>query len=223
MEIKTNTIGQAHIKICKEILEEGVEVITEDNERTLELREPLLIIIKEPLSEPMISSICGFGQLAFDKYTEDLIEGSNNGFAYTYHERLYEHESAFHDLQGEGVGEVDQISDIISKLKSEPNSRRAQAITWYPSRDMESDSPPCLQRVQCIIRDNKLNMHVTFRSNDCLSAFNQNAYALVNLQNYIAEVLDVGVGIYTHYITCPHIYHIRDKYEIDKLKLEVYK
>lgn len=211
MEIRANTIGEAHIKVCREIFEEGIDVTTEDSEVTLEYPEPILVIIDKPLQNPMVSRICGFGEKAMDKYYKDLLIGTPNEFSYTYHDRLFSYE-----------GEIDQIYNIIDKLEHEPASRRAQAITWYPS-DIFSNNPPCLQRMQFTIRNGKLNMDVNFRSNDCLSALNQNMFAFAKLQEYITDMLNVDIGIYSHYITVPHIYYKRDQYELDKLKREVYK
>lgn len=222
MEIRANTIGEAHKKVCREIFEEGVEIVTEDGEVTLEYPEPILIIIDTPMSEPMISSICGFGKMAMSRYVNDLLFGSENDFAYTYHDRLF-HYTAGDELPKDWRLNFDQIENIINKLEHAPLTRRAQAITWYPNEDLKSDNPPCLQRMQFTIRNGKLNMDVNFRSNDCLSAINQNMYAFAYLQKYVANALDVEVGFYSHYITVPHIYNVRDKFELDKLKREVYK
>jgi thymidylate synthase len=120
------------------------------------------------------------------------------------------------------MGNINQIESIIYKLNRKPNSRRAQAITWMPRIDINSDNPPCLQRIQCLIRDGKLHMDVNFRSNDCLSAFGQNAYALTFLQKMIADELGVPVGRYTHYITSAHIYFERDAEELKRLKEVMY-
>lgn len=219
MQIRCKTIAAAHNALCREIFEGGDEIITEDGEVTFEYPEPVLVIVVEPLAEPRISSICGFGEKAFDKYTHDLLNGSDDDFVYTYHERLFEYRT----ITNEHIGYVNQIYKMIIKLEREPNSRRAQAITWYPFEDTESKTPPCLQRIQCLIRDGKLHMDVNFRSNDCLSAFGQNAYALTFLQKMIADELGVPVGRYTHYITSAHIYFKRDAEELKKMKQEVYK
>jgi thymidylate synthase len=218
MQIRCKTIAAAHNALCREIFEGGDEIITEDGEVTFEYPEPVLVIVVEPLAEPRISSICGFGEKAFDKYTHDLLHGSENDFAYTYHERLFEYKTATNEY----MGNINQIESIIYKLNRKPNSRRAQAITWMPSIDINSDNPPCLQRIQCLIRDGKLHMDVNFRSNDCLSAFGQNAYALTFLQKMIADELGVPVGRYTHYITSAHIYFERDAEELKRLKEVMY-
>jgi thymidylate synthase len=53
-------------------------------------------------------------------------------------------------------------------------------------------------------------MKVVFRSNDMLTAAGANMFALVHLQNAIAERLGIPPGPYTHMSLVPHIYYIRD-------------
>ena len=110
---------------------------------------------------------------------------------------------------------IDQIAYIVDKLRSSPNTRRAIAITWNPVIDEKLDDCPCLQLVQCTVRDGKLAMRVIFRSNDMLTAAGANMYALVQLQKSIADKLGVPCGTYTHISLVPHIYYIRDAHDIE--------
>ena len=217
MQIRAKTISDAHVKVCKAIegCDDRYEYLSEDNEIVWEYPEPVLIIVGNPISNDMMSPICGFGKMAFEQYKDDFLYGNDNDFSYTYHDRLW-------DYRG-GVFIHDQIDDIVVKLKQSPTSRRAMAITWHPGSDIESDNPPCLQRIQFLIRNGKLNMDVNFRSNDCLSAINQNMYAFVHLQEQIAKELNVEVGIYSHYITSAHFYPVRDAEERNKLRRLIYK
>jgi len=213
MEIRVRSISEAHIKLCAAIeqCEETIEFISEDNETVWEYPEPVLVIIEPGYSGEMISPICNFGKHAMKKYANDLLKGSDSDFAYTYHDRLFKYDG------------VDQITKLIHKLKVDSTSRRAQAITWYPYIDIDSDNPPCLQRMQFMIRNGRVNMDVNFRSNDCLSAFNANVFAFYFLHKYVAHELDLPLGLYTHYITSAHLYPLRDAEELNNLKLLVYK
>jgi len=208
--IKTFSLGRAHELIIEKILKHGKIVKTEDGEDTIELNEPLSIHCDTPFNDYMISKFNKFGKKAMEQYVKDLIEGSENEFSYTYNERLFHYKV---NNNGEETC-INQIDYIINKLKIEPTSRRAEAITWQPHKDTKNKNPPCLQRIQCLIRDNKLNMHVEFRSNDMLSASGANMYALVHLQKYIADALELDVGWYSHLSTSAHIYHNRDKDEL---------
>ena len=96
-----------------------------------------------------------------------------------------------------------------------PSSRRAIAITWNPVIDEQLDDCPCLQLVQCTLRDGRLAMKVIFRSNDMLTAAGANMYALVQLQKSIADRLGVPCGTYTHISLVPHIYYLRDMHDIE--------
>ncbi|MFX0106475.1 MAG: thymidylate synthase, partial [Candidatus Hodarchaeota archaeon] len=59
---------------------------------------------------------------------------------------------------------INQMNNIIQKLKEKPYSRRAQAITWRPLVDPFHIDPPCLQRIYMRIKDGKLMMQTTWRS-----------------------------------------------------------
>lgn len=228
--VRAHCIGKAHEEVIKTILKHGRFLITEDAEKTLELQEPLNIHVPEPFADYMISPHNMFRENAMQQYVHDLLEGSKNKFAYTYHDRLFDYPlttraAADAPLVGNGDGQgLDQILSLTEKLRAEPNSRRAEGITWFPPVDRDSQNPPCLQRVQCLLRDGKLNMHVEFRSNDMLSALGANMYALAHLQKKIADDLDAAVGWYSHTSVSAHMYFERDHEELMRyvtgLKLE---
>jgi len=50
-------------------------------------------------------------------------------------------------------------------------------VTWNPYVDEQLDDCPCLQLVQCLVREGRLSMKVVFRSNDMLSAAGANMFA----------------------------------------------
>ncbi len=210
--VRTYCIGKAHEEVIRTILKYGSYLLTEDGEKTLEMPEPLNIHVGEPFADYMISPHNMFGAGAMGRYVHDLLEGSESEFVYTYHDRLFDYPTC-EGGDGDGRG-YDQIAYIVDKLKTEPASRRAMGITWYPGKDMASANPPCLQRMQCFVRDGKLNMHVEFRSNDMLSALGANMYALAHLQKAVADAVGVAVGWYSHTSVSAHIYYERDYEEL---------
>jgi thymidylate synthase len=210
--IRAPSIGLAHELVIKMILEKGWVLLTEDAEATVEFEE-IALQVDTPLAMPVVSPHSRFQQKFVEQYAKDLLYGSHASFEYDYHGRLFDWgERLFHD--GQPV-HVDQIAYIIDKLKSSPNSRRAIAITWNPVIDEKLDDCPCLQLVQCSVRDSKLAMRVIFRSNDMLTAAGANMYALVQLQKSIADQLGLACGTYTHISLIPHIYYIRDVHDIE--------
>ena len=144
----------------------------------------------------MASPASRFQRRFLEQYAADLLEGSGAAFEYDYHSRLFG--------WGEGLVRdgapvsVDQVAYIVRKLTEAPVSRRAIAITWNPVTDEEMRDCPCLQLVQCELRDGRLAMQVVFRSNDMLSAAGANMFALVHLQQAVAGRIGATVGTYTH-------------------------
>lgn len=201
------SIAAAHEWAVRTVLEKGYAVTTENGEATIEC-EPIALELRDPLAEPMASPASRFQRRFLEQYAADLIEGTGAVFEYDYHSRLFG--------WGEGLARdgapvaVDQIAYIVTKLTGAPVSRRAIAITWNPVTDEEMRDCPCLQLVQCELRDGRLAMQVVFRSNDMLSAAGANMFALVHLQQAIAGRLGAGIGTYTHISLVPHLYHRRD-------------
>jgi thymidylate synthase len=210
--IRAPSIGRAHELVIKMILEKGWDLKTEDAEATIEFEE-VTLQVDTPQAEPMVSQHSRFQQRFVEQYAQDLLQGTHATFEYDYHGRLFDWgERLVSD--GQPV-HIDQIAYIIEKLKSHPTSRRSIAITWNPVIDENLDACPCLQLIQCILREGRLHMRVIFRSNDMLTAAGANMYALVQLQKSIAEKLGVLCGIYTHISLVPHIYYIRDIHDIE--------
>jgi len=213
--IRAASLGRAHELIIKHILERGRERRTENGEETLETDE-IALRVENPLAEPMGSVHSRFRNAFLESYADGLIRGSDAVFEYDYHSRLFDWGQGL-KLNGADI-HADQIRYIIEKLKDEPVSRRAVAVTWNPAIDETLDDCPCLQLIQCVIRKEEdvqlLDMKVVFRSNDMLSAAGANMYALARLQQHIADAIGVPVGAYTHISLVPHIYYTRDVADI---------
>ena len=154
----------------------------------------MTMVVQNPLMEPMISKCFIGGPKELQQYVMEMLDGildfevDKGNWVYTYHQRY-----------------ADQYQFIIDELKRNPDSRRAVMMIRDKS-DMGSEEPACLQHIQFLIRDNKLNMKVLFRSNDACKATFMNAFALIMLQKRIADELCVEVGTYTHRANSFHCY-----------------
>lgn len=210
--IRAPSIGRAHELVIQMILEKGWILHTEDGEATIEFEE-VTLQVDTPLAEPSVSPCSRFQQRFVEQYARDLLQGSHASFEYDYHGRLYDWGERL--VADSRPVHINQIAYIVDKLTSSPSTRRAVAITWNPVIDEHLDDCPCLQLVQCVLRDGMLNMRVIFRSNDMLTAAGANMYALVQLQKSIADALFVPCGTYTHISLIPHIYYIRDIHDIE--------
>lgn len=106
--------------------------------------------------------------------------------------------------------EVDQLKNVYEELKEHKNTRRAVIVLWSPVDDgtfPNSLDYPCNDMIQFIVRDNKLNMIVTVRSNDEIwgyTAINMIEFPL--MQRLMASALGLEVGIYRHQAGSFHIY-----------------
>ncbi len=101
---------------------------------------------------------------------------------------------------------INQIENIIEKLKETPYSRRAQAITWRPLVDPYHDDPPCLQRIFMRIKEGRLIMQTTWRSRDLFRAWEANVNGMIRIQKYVADELGVEMGHYVDFSNSLHIY-----------------
>jgi len=218
--IQAPNIARLHELAVKTVVRYGYPVVTEDNEHTIEC-EPVTLVCRTPFAEPRYSELSSLKQMMLDDYARCLIEGYDTEvkFEYDYHKRLYEYERYYKAYEHNSstfcsIIPVNQIQYIIDKLKEQPTSRRAQAITWIVGDDNLRKDVPCLQYIQCHIVSGKLDMTAMFRSNDMLVAAGANMFALTNLMRVIADALGVEVGTYTHISLIPHVYDVRDADEL---------
>ncbi|MCL2826084.1 MAG: thymidylate synthase, partial [Eggerthellaceae bacterium] len=169
----------------------------------------MTIHIEQPLKEPRISKLAICGPRELEQYRLEMLDGildfavdvevERNGKAealedYTYHHRM--------------VKPVDQIAFAIGELQRNPemSSRRAVIGIRDNLQDMRLANPACLQNIQFLVRDGKLDMCVLFRSNDFAQAFFMNAFALICLQESVASKLGVPVGTYSQTSNSMHVY-----------------
>jgi len=199
--VRAKSLPEAWELSLVKLKEVGRIIDTEYGERSIDA--PAVIIVEEPLSEPRIHVKGLTGDLP--EYVKEILEGVRDRLVdegkieYTYHERLFRYR-----LPDGRV--VNQIEKVIEKLRRAPHTRRAQAVTWQPWRDLDTDHPPCLQRVWFRVVDGRLVMHAHMRSNDALRAAFMNMYAFTELQRYVAQRLGVETGYYMHIADSYHVY-----------------
>lgn len=102
---------------------------------------------------------------------------------------------------------TDQIEKAIEQLKTNPQSRRV-VLTMWSVEDLTKDSKdiPCNTTIYLKIRDNKLDITITNRSNDLYLGVPYNVFVFYLLQSYIANELNLELGIQTHFTDSLHLY-----------------
>lgn len=117
---------------------------------------------------------------------------------------------------GEGLYH-DQLTTLIENIKAvkenpnHPTARRLRCSFWNPYDHTVGDKkwcalPACHTDFQCIVRDGKLSLSFTMRSNDLLigNPFNVASYAL--LCHILAQLTGLGVGELVYFGNDVHLY-----------------
>ncbi len=115
---------------------------------------------------------------------------------------------------------IDQISELISQIKSKPNSRRLIVSAWNvadlpdesiaPQDNVKNNKmalPPCHAFFQFYVAEGKLSCQLYQRSADIFLGvpFNIASYALLTMM--IAQVCDLEPGEFIHTLGDAHLYN----------------
>ncbi len=92
------------------------------------------------------------------------------------------------------TGEIDQITQLITGLNNNPDSRRHIVSAWNPADIPQMKLPPCHALFQFYVADNKLSCQLYQRSADIFLGvpFNIASYALLTLM--VAQVCQLQPG-----------------------------
>jgi thymidylate synthase len=101
---------------------------------------------------------------------------------------------------------IDQLADVVRRIKSSPDSRRLLVTAWNPADVDKMALPPCHCLFQFYVAEGKLSCQLYQRSADIFLGvpFNIASYAL--LTHMIAHVTGLGVGDFVHTLGDAHIY-----------------
>ncbi|GAA1393450.1 thymidylate synthase [Catellatospora coxensis] len=102
---------------------------------------------------------------------------------------------------------VDQLDRSRLQLHSDPDSRRAVVQLFDPARDLSGGSDiPCTLGYRFFLRDGRLNMHTTMRSNDLWLGLPYDIFTATLIQELMAGWLGVELGDYVHSVDSLHLY-----------------
>ena len=101
---------------------------------------------------------------------------------------------------------IDQISELVTALKQNPNSRRHIVSAWNVGEIDQMALAPCHTMFQFYVADNKLSCQLYQRSADIFLGvpFNIASYALLTAM--LAHVCDFEAGEFIHTLGDAHLY-----------------
>ena len=230
ISITADCLPEAWEKAVLAVWDKGIDARTQYDKPQDKPSKDATVMIKvaNPFAEPRIHKNFPGGPMELEAYRLEVVSGIHDHWidpaagkwTYTYHERLFAY-CPVEDIRDPNslrpFSKVNQIQYIVDCLSATSYSRRAQAITWMPSADPQTDDPPCLQRIWCRLAADdagrlSLNMNTHWRSRDLYKAWFMNVYSLTDLQRIIAGQIsekigrEVTVGRYVDISDSLHIY-----------------
>ncbi|MCQ2914586.1 MAG: thymidylate synthase [Alphaproteobacteria bacterium] len=125
---------------------------------------------------------------------------------------------------------IDQVKDVIERIKKDPQDRRLIVSAWNPAQISQMALPPCHCFYQFdVTPDGKLNCQLYQRSCDMFLGvpFNIASYSLLTMM--IAQVCNLKPGEFVHTLGNTHIYSnhfdqvklqlTRDPYPLPEMKI----
>jgi thymidylate synthase len=103
-------------------------------------------------------------------------------------------------------GTIDQISNLISDIRKNPDSRRLIVTAWNPADVPKMALPPCHCLFQFYVANGKLSCQLYQRSADIFLGvpFNIASYALLTMM--VAQVTGLKLGEFIHSFGDAHLY-----------------
>lgn len=106
-----------------------------------------------------------------------------------------------------GPGNKNQLKSII-KILSDKSSSRQAVIQLFDAKDILKPHKdiPCTCTLQFLIRNKKLHMFTSMRSNDVYLGLPHDVFAFTMIQEILARSLGCQLGEYKHYVSSLHLY-----------------
>jgi thymidylate synthase len=101
---------------------------------------------------------------------------------------------------------IDQIADVIARIRKNPDSRRLIVTAWNPADVDKMALPPCHCLFQFYVANGKLSCQLYQRSADVFLGvpFNIASYALLTMM--VAQVTGLKPGDFVHSFGDTHLY-----------------
>ncbi|KPI15673.1 thymidylate synthase [Actinobacteria bacterium OK074] len=105
------------------------------------------------------------------------------------------------------AGHVDQLAEVVRTLREDPDSRRAVIQLYDPARDAAGHRDvPCTLGFRFHLRQGRLHMATTMRSQDVWVGFPYDLFFTTVLHELMAGWVGADLGTYHHYVDSLHLY-----------------
>lgn len=206
MYIEVNSVAEIYKTLGRELLINGKKVYPKGIE-TKEILAPKIRLLnpknnlaynesrKFNLIYALVESLMLFNETKevkyFNKFNNNIINYSDNG-------------KSLYGAYGKRIAPM--IKKIINKLENDNDSRQAVLSIYNNDFYIDTKDVPCTLSIQFIIRSKKLNAITTMRSNDIIWGLPYDIFMFTNLQQIIANTLNLELGWYEHNPTSMHVY-----------------
>ena len=189
-EVRTQGRGETSRSLCHR------ELIAPQ----IRLRNPLLSLatgVGRGLSLP-VAWLEGMQLIAGESYPELLVKHAPQF-------KAYQDGQVFHGSYGPRI--APQIPAALDRLNRDRGSRQAGITIWDPLYDSQDRRDiPCTLSFQFLVRDKRLCMVTTMRSNDVWLGFPYDVFQFTLLQKTMANCLGLRAGDYVHTAGSMHLY-----------------
>lgn len=214
MFFSEKTLDDLMRKVMSGLLDRRTSIVTsrgnigaEINGVLLELKNPLARISRTETRGKLFSALGELFWYLSQSNQSEFIENYVPGYA-----KDKEPDNTIYGAYGPRLfsknGSINQVDNVIKALKEKPNSRRA-VIQIFDAQDIHGERKieiPCTCSLQFLIREQKLQLMTSMRSNDACLGMPHDFFTFTMLQEIVARSLGVGLGSYFHFVGNLHLY-----------------
>ncbi|GGM67444.1 hypothetical protein GCM10011608_60870 [Micromonospora sonchi] len=142
-----------------------------------------------------------------------ILSGSDAPWIFDYNDRLriYADDGVLRGAYGPRLrrwdDQIDQLDAVRQQLLKDRDSRRGVIQLYDPSRDHRGyRDVPCTLGYRFFIRDGRLIMHTSMRSQDLWLGFPYDIFTTTLIHELMAGWLGVELGEYHHHVDSLHLY-----------------
>lgn len=210
MEFVVDNMSDLYKQVGKYLLDNG-DVVSPRGKETKEILCPTITLVN-PKSRLCYNSFRKFSLVYAITEALMLFSYSDDVRYFSRFNKNIENFSddglTLHGAYGKRMAYCNQVYDVISRLENDQFTRQA-VITINNAKDdrnYKGKDMPCTMSLMFSLRNNKLNMTTTMRSNDIIWGLPYDTFMFTCLQEAIANTLNVDVGWYKLIPMSLHVY-----------------